>query len=190
MIPAKFDGLLSASSDVYVRPSAEVVIGTCKGRRRTWSVQFSTAVQAGSSLRRMEYLVRSAGNLIIGVACALMLSLTPAAAKRVALVVGINTYDNLNPEQQLKKAVNDARAVAATFKEVGFEVIVAENAKREAFLKAWQRFLDTVQPGDVTAVYFAGHGFEKMTSELVASGKLGHFANMTTVLSPCHQRDG
>jgi hypothetical protein len=67
-----------------------------------------------------------------------------AEAKRVALVVGINVYDNLAPGQQLQKARNDARAVAATFKETGFQVILAEDAGRVAFLRAWQRFLDTV----------------------------------------------
>ena len=83
-----------------------------------------------------------------------------ADAKRVALVVGINAYDNLNAEQQLRKAVNDSRAIAATLKDVGFQVIAAEDATRTSFLRSWQRFLDTVKPGDVTAVFFAGHGIE------------------------------
>src|SRR5215470_16141880 len=96
------------------------------------SVPFS----AGAG-RCEEYWMRSA-NLAVGVLCALMLSLTPAAAKRVALVVGIDTYDNFSPDLQLKKAVNDARAVSAAFKELGFQVIAAENTKRDGFLKAWQ----------------------------------------------------
>lgn len=83
-----------------------------------------------------------------------------AEAKRVALLVGIDVYDNLGPGQQLHKARGDARAVAATFKETGFQVILAEDAGRVAFLRAWQRFLDTVAPGDVTALYFSGHGVE------------------------------
>jgi uncharacterized caspase-like protein len=83
-----------------------------------------------------------------------------AEAKRVALVVGINTYDNLASNQQLQKARNDARAVAATFKDTGFQVILAEDTGRTAFLRAWQRFLDSVAPGDVTALYFSGHGVE------------------------------
>ncbi|WP_163150195.1 SUMF1/EgtB/PvdO family nonheme iron enzyme [Bradyrhizobium uaiense] len=90
----------------------------------------------------------------------LALSVAPAEAKRVALVVGINSYDNLKSDQQLHKAVNDARAVAATLKDVGFQVVQAENATRSDFLRTWQRFLDSVQPGDVTTIYFAGHGIE------------------------------
>jgi formylglycine-generating enzyme required for sulfatase activity len=83
-----------------------------------------------------------------------------ADAKRVALVVGINAYDNLKSDQQLRKAVNDARAISDTLKDVGFQVIIAEDATRTAFLRAWQRFLDTVKPGDVTTIFFAGHGIE------------------------------
>ena len=89
-----------------------------------------------------------------------LLSGAPAEAKRVAFVVGINAYENLKVDQQLRKAVNDARAIAATLKEVGFQVVQTENATRNEFLRAWQRFLDSVQPGDVTTIYFAGHGIE------------------------------
>jgi formylglycine-generating enzyme required for sulfatase activity len=85
---------------------------------------------------------------------------TAAEAKRVAFVVGINVYDNLAPNQQLLKAANDSKAVAAVLKDIGFQVIAAENTTRPNFLRAWQRFLDTVAPGDVTALYFSGHGVE------------------------------
>jgi formylglycine-generating enzyme required for sulfatase activity len=85
---------------------------------------------------------------------------SPAEAKRVALVIGINTYDNFKPSEQLRKAVNDARAVSSAFRELGFQVITAEDPSRNAFFRAWQRFLDAVQPGDEAALYFAGHGIE------------------------------
>jgi formylglycine-generating enzyme required for sulfatase activity/uncharacterized caspase-like protein len=85
---------------------------------------------------------------------------TVAEAKRVAFVVGINVYDNLTPNQQLLKAVNDSKAIASVLKDIGFQVIAAENTTRPNFLRAWQRFLDTVAPGDVTALYFSGHGVE------------------------------
>ncbi|MEA2919916.1 MAG: hypothetical protein QOJ15_11997, partial [Bradyrhizobium sp.] len=104
-------------------------------------------------MRRLGLLIA----VLIGLAA---VSAAPAEAKRVALVVGINTYDNLKPDQQLRKAVNDARAIGATLKDVGFQVIVAEDTTRSAFLRTWQRFLDTVEPGDSTIVYFAGHGIE------------------------------
>jgi hypothetical protein len=68
-----------------------------------------------------------------------VLMVSAAHAKRVALVVGINKYDNLPRERQLAKAVNDARAMEAAFKAVGFDVIKAEDVSRSAFNQAWQQ---------------------------------------------------
>ena len=92
----------------------------------------------------------------------LLLSLWPAVAhaKRVALVVGINKYDNLPRERQLIKAVNDARAMEAALKSVGFDVIKAEDVGRSTFNQVWQQLLNKVSPGDEVAVFFSGHGVE------------------------------
>ncbi|HEY6920353.1 MAG TPA: caspase family protein, partial [Methyloceanibacter sp.] len=49
------------------------------------------------------------------------------AAKRVALVIGIHPYDNLQP---LQRAVNDEKAVAATLAGLGYDVIRGENLTR------------------------------------------------------------
>jgi hypothetical protein len=43
----------------------------------------------------------------------MLLSSAALAEKRIAFVVGIDKYDNLGPQQQLQRAVNDARAVGA-----------------------------------------------------------------------------
>jgi hypothetical protein len=68
----------------------------------------------------MRTMVRVAIAIVVSV-----LMTSTAHAKRVALVVGINKYDNLPRERQLAKAVNDARAMAA-LKAIGFDVIKAE----------------------------------------------------------------
>jgi len=73
---------------------------------------------------------------MVRVAIAILVSIllaSAAHAKRVALVVGINKYDNLPRERQLAKAVNDARAMEAALKAVGFDVIKAEDVGRSAF---------------------------------------------------------
>ena len=82
------------------------------------------------------------------------------AEKRVALAIGIDVYDNLPAHEQLKKAVNDAKAMAAALRELGFEATVEENVARLAFTRAWQRFLNRLEPGDTAALFFAGHGVE------------------------------
>jgi hypothetical protein len=102
----------------------------------------------------------------------LLLAASPANAKRVAFVVGINKYENLGPDLQLAKAVADAEAMADTFASLGFQVVKGENAKRNAFFQAWQRFLNMVQPGDVAALYFAGHGVEIQNTNYILTSDI------------------
>src|SRR6267378_585471 len=79
------------------------------------------------------------------------------AEKRVALVVGNNDYKNV---PKLQKAVNDARTMGDTLKQLGFAVMVAENQTRQAFSQTLLQFDATIQPGDTAFFFFAGHGFE------------------------------
>lgn len=102
----------------------------------------------------------------------LLLIVSPAAAKRVAFVVGIDSYENLGSDLQLGKAGADAKAIADTFASLGFQVIKAENTRRNAFFQAWQRFLNTVQPGDVAALYFAGHGVEIQNTNYILTSDI------------------
>src|SRR5580698_6938856 len=90
---------------------------------------------------------------------ALLLALiAPAqAAKRVALVVGNNDYRNV---PRLQKAVNDARTMGETLKQLGFSVMVAENQTRQAFSESLLAFDKAVEPGDTAFFFYAGHGFE------------------------------
>ena len=90
---------------------------------------------------------------------ALLLALAqPAhAAKRVALVIGNNDYRNV---PKLQKAVNDARTMGDTLKQLGFSVMVAENQTRQAFSQTLLAFDKAVEPGDTAFFFYAGHGFE------------------------------
>lgn len=103
------------------------------------------------------------GKAILAAVCvssALALAGPAQAQKRVAFVVGVDRYDNLGPQQQLQRAVSDARAVGAILGSLGYEVIAAENVSRPVFNAQWAKFLDKLQPGDTAAVYFSGHGVE------------------------------
>jgi hypothetical protein len=89
------------------------------------------------------------------------LLLMPGAAahaeKRVALVIGNNDYKNV---PKLQKAVNDARTMGDTLKQLGFTVMVAENQTRQAFSESLLAFDNAVGPGDTAFFFYAGHGFE------------------------------
>ena len=89
---------------------------------------------------------------------AFAVSAVPAQAeKRVALVVGNNDYRNV---PKLLKAVNDARTMGDTLKQLGFTVMVAENQNRQAFSQTLLAFDKAVDAGDTAFFFFAGHGFE------------------------------
>src|SRR6201990_1802800 len=93
-----------------------------------------------------------------GMTAALMVSAAPAQAeKRVALVIGNNDYRNV---PKLQKAVNDARTMGDTLKQLGFSVMVAENLNRQQFSQTLLAFDSSVGPGDTAFFFFAGHGFE------------------------------
>jgi uncharacterized caspase-like protein len=74
--------------------------------------------------------------------------------------MGIDAYDNLGPNSQLLRAVNDARAVSNTLTALGFRVVFAANATRSEFNELWQKYLDGIEKGDTAAFYFSGHGVE------------------------------
>ena len=79
------------------------------------------------------------------------------AEKRVALVIGNNDYKNV---PKLQKAVNDARTMGDTLRQLGFSVMVAENQTRQAFSQALLAFDKAIEPGDTAFFFYAGHGFE------------------------------
>src|SRR6476620_7570869 len=93
-----------------------------------------------------------------GVAAVLAVCAAPASAeKRAALVIGNNDYKNV---PKLQKAVNDARTMGDTLKQLGFTVMVAENQTRQAFSESLLAFDKAVDKGDTAFFFYAGHGFE------------------------------
>jgi hypothetical protein len=99
----------------------------------------------------------TAGIGLVVVVTAVLLSQPAHAEKRVALVIGNNDYKNV---PKLQKAVNDARTMGETLKQLGFSVMVAENQTRLAFSETLLAFDKAVEPGDTAFFFYAGHGFE------------------------------
>jgi hypothetical protein len=95
---------------------------------------------------------------IFGLMATLLTLAQPAhAEKRVALVIGNNDYKNV---PKLQKAVNDARTMGDTLRQLGFTVMVAENQTRQAFSESLLAFDKALEPGDTAFFFYAGHGFE------------------------------
>jgi uncharacterized caspase-like protein len=83
------------------------------------------------------------------------LATSVSAERRLALVVGIDAYENITP---LQKAGNDARAVAQTLESLDFEVTALLDPTRRDMNRAIAQFTFSIEPGDVVVFFFAGHG--------------------------------
>src|SRR5689334_22273909 len=87
----------------------------------------------------------------------------PKYANSYALVIGIDSYQNIGP---LLHAANDARALADVLvKKFGFpvenvRVLLNSDATRENILREFLLWADTsrIGPDDRIIVFFAGHG--------------------------------
>ncbi len=89
--------------------------------------------------------------------CAAMLLASPAlASKKVALVIGNGAYS----EAPLKNPTNDARAIAATLRSQGFEVLLKENATKVQMNEIVADFGEKLAEGDTALFFFAGHGLQ------------------------------
>jgi uncharacterized caspase-like protein len=79
-----------------------------------------------------------------------------AAQERVALVIGNADY----AVRPLRNPVNDARAVAAALKGLGYEVLLRENASQRAMLDAMREFWLRGRQAEVRVLYYSGHGVQ------------------------------
>jgi len=80
------------------------------------------------------------------------------AGTRIALVIGNSAYRNVTP---LTNPVNDAAAMAETFRQARFDVVDVGNDLPVAKLRRLLRdFGARARDADVAVVYYAGHGIE------------------------------
>ena len=75
---------------------------------------------------------------------------------RVALVIGNAAY----VQGSLANPVNDARAMAARLRTLGFDVILRENLKTRDIGGVYREFRSKIAPGNVALVFYAGHGIQ------------------------------
>ena len=93
--------------------------------------------------------------ILVSLMC-MALSVSAAKAdRRVAFVVGNGAYKNV---AQLPNPPIDAKAMAATLRNVGFEVIEGSNLSRDQMTEKLLDFGRKAQGSDVAVFYYAGHG--------------------------------
>ena len=90
--------------------------------------------------------------------CATMcMIILPAQAKRLALIIGNDNYQNVT---KLQKAGNDAVAMATELRAAGFEVSLHRDLDYRSMVKATEAMYTKIQGGDEVIVFFAGHGVQ------------------------------
>jgi uncharacterized caspase-like protein len=78
--------------------------------------------------------------------------------RRIALVIGMSAYVNV---PALRNPGTDARAIAQTFRRLGFaEVIEREDLTRAKLEEVLKDFGDKAADADWAVIYYAGHGVE------------------------------
>ena len=88
----------------------------------------------------------------------------PAEAKRVALVIGQNSYKNL---KSLSNSANDAKRMAALLRDNGFDVIgcggntpACIDQTRDGLQAALAALRTQTKDADLALIFYAGHGLE------------------------------
>ena len=81
----------------------------------------------------------------------------PAEARRLALVIGNDTYRHVTP---LKNARADAKAVGAALTAVGFDVLLKQDVSLKELQAAVREFKARIAGGDEVIFYFSGHGVQ------------------------------
>ncbi len=102
--------------------------------------------------------MRSRAGVARRFAAVLLLAFAGAAlaSERVALLIGNNNY----AAAPLRNAVNDAKDLADALKELGFKVIVRENAGRADMISAIREFGSALEGANTALFFYAGHAMQ------------------------------
>ncbi len=93
--------------------------------------------------------------LLVSLICILFSAESALADKRVAFVVGNGAYKNV---AQLPNPPMDAKAMASTLRNVGFEVVEGTDLTRDKMTEKLLDFGKRAQGADIAVFFYAGHG--------------------------------
>ena len=94
---------------------------------------------------------------LLGLLAVVLAAADARAERRVALVIGNATYEHASA---LRNPINDARDIAATLKNLGFEVMVGTDLDQRAFASMIDQFGRMLEGADVALFFYAGHGLQ------------------------------
>lgn len=89
---------------------------------------------------------------------------TTDSRSKWALLVGINTYPNLEQRYQLNGCVNDVELMASTlhgvfkFPKPNITILRDEKATRDGILQAMNALVERVGQNDIVVMHYSGHG--------------------------------
>ncbi len=106
--------------------------------------------------RLLKIRIASAAFQAIAVFACALAAVHAQAADRVALLVGNNQY----AATPLRNAVNDARDLSEALKELGFTVIVRENASRREMIEGIREFGQALEGASTALFFYAGHAMQ------------------------------
>src|SRR5580698_367880 len=98
----------------------------------------------------MRYLT-----VILSLICMIFTANAAKADRRVAFVVGNGAYKNV---AQLPNPPVDAKAMASTLRNVGFEVVEGTDLTRDKMTEKLLDFGKRAQGADIAVFFYAGHG--------------------------------
>src|SRR3978361_1498736 len=98
----------------------------------------------------MRYVI-----VFLAVVCILFSADAARADRRVAFVVGNGAYKNVQP---LPNPPIDAKSMASTLRNVGFDVVEGTNLTRDKMTERLLEFGKKAQGADVALFFYAGHG--------------------------------
>lgn len=93
---------------------------------------------------------------LVGATLGLPARAATAVGQKAALVIGNADYR----VGALKNPVNDAQAVAATLRALGFDVTQRENTTLVELIESFRRFSTATREAQVRVVFYAGHGVQ------------------------------
>ena len=95
-------------------------------------------------------------SIVVTIVLAITSVSVSAAPRKVALVIGNSAY----AEAPLRNPVNDARAMARTLRELGFDVIERVDATQKEMNRAVTAFGEKLGADSIALFFYAGHGLQ------------------------------